>query len=118
MQSFRWLADLRGTRRGRKKLRRRSAGIHAGASFHYWPALALETLENRAMLAIDLGDAPDTALGVGLRNYNTLLADNGPSHTTSPNLFLGARVDGEADAAPNVKATGDDLTTQPDDEDG
>ena len=69
----------------------------------------------------DFGDAPDTGTGTGPGNYQTLMADNGPSHsitTTQTTLFLGARVDSEADATPNINANGDDLTTLPDDEEG
>jgi hypothetical protein len=72
------------------------------------------------VLATDFGDAPDTAAGTGAGNYETLLANNGPRHTIVAGLFLGARVDGEADATPNAKANGDDLAAgaQVDDEDG
>ena len=69
----------------------------------------------------DVGDAPDTGAGTGTGNYQTLLADGGPSHvitTTQTTLFLGARVDGEVGVTPNKKANGDDITTLPDDEDG
>ena len=68
----------------------------------------------------DFGDAPDTTSGTGSGNYQTSLANGGPSHTitaTSSTLFLGARVDGEGDATQNVRANGDDITTSPDDED-
>src|SRR5262245_56961555 len=61
----------------------------------------LESLEPRTLLASDFGDAPDTGEGAGTGNYRTLLADNGPRHvidTTQTTLFLGARVDSEAEA--------------------
>ena len=80
-----------------------------------------EPLESRALLASDFGDAPDTSPGTGAGNYQTLLANDGPRHvidTTQTSLFLGARVDSEANANPNAKANGDDITTLPDDEDG
>jgi hypothetical protein len=67
----------------------------------------------------DFGDAPDTGPGAGPGNYATSLADNGPRHdisATQTTLFLGARVGGEADAAPHALANGDDLGI--DDEDG
>ena len=74
------------------------------------------------MLASDFGDAPDTNAGTGTGNSQTLLAVGGPSHVidaTQTTLFLGARVDAEANATPNARANGDDLvTTSPDDEDG
>lgn len=78
-----------------------------------------ETLESRLLLTVDFGDAPDTGIGTGSGNYNTLTADNGPSHTIVSGLFLGASVDGELDAAPNSAANGDDVDQAlPDDEDG
>ncbi len=74
-------------------------------------------------MASDFGDAPDTGLGVGIANYETLFANGGASHvidTTQSTLFLGSRVDAEADGAANAKANGDDLYVTPnaDDEDG
>ena len=80
-----------------------------------------ESLEPRILMTSDFGDAPDTGSGTGPGNYQTLLANGGPSHvidTTQTTLFLGARVDGEADAAPNTRANGDDITSLPDDEGG
>ena len=84
------------------------------------PASSLvELLENRTLLAADFGDAPDTGFGTGQGNYNTLASDNGPSHQVSSSIFLGATVDGELDAAPNLGANGDDVHTDLfDDEDG
>lgn len=60
----------------------------------------------------DFGDAPDS--------YKTLLASNGARHTRIPELYLGQRVDLEADGAPTPLALGDDLNPagQSDDEDG
>jgi hypothetical protein len=78
----------------------------------------VEPLESRVVLADDFGDAPDTGAGTSVGNYETLLANNGPRHTIVPGLFLGARVDGEANATQNTRANGDDITTSPDDEDG
>ena len=81
----------------------------------------LECLESRTLLTSDFGDAPDTGAGTGTGNYETLLANGGPSHvidTTQTTLFLGARVDGEANATQSGRANGDDTTTLPDDEDG
>jgi uncharacterized repeat protein (TIGR01451 family) len=71
------------------------------------------TLEAR-----DYGDLPDTAAGSGSGNYQTLEADGGASHGIIPGVFLGARVDAEADGQPSTGADGDDLTATPDDEDG
>ncbi len=64
---------------------------------------------------IDFGDAPDGSIGTGAGNYKTLLSDNGPRHTVSPNLRMGKSVDGELDGAIR-----DDLfgIMENDDEDG
>lgn len=73
------------------------------------------------MLTSDFGDAPDTTAGTGVGDYQTLAANGGPSHvidSTSTKLFLGSRVDGEANATPGVRANGDDIATFPDDEGG
>lgn len=81
----------------------------------------LECLETRMLLTSDFGDAPDTTSGTGAGNYQTLFANSGPSHdltNTQATLFLGAGVDGEADAAPNNRANGDDVALDPDDENG
>ena len=100
-------ARSRRLRRQRRVLKRRTS--------------LFEALEPRTLLASDFGDAPDTGAGTGTGNYQTLLANGGPSHvitTTQSNLFLGARVDSETNATQNARANGDDLTTLPDDEDG
>ena len=65
-------------------------------------------------LPIDFGDAPDTSAGTGTGNYQTLVANGGPSHVinaTQTTLFLGTRVDGETNSTPNTKALGDDVVT-------
>ncbi|MBL8699312.1 MAG: carboxypeptidase regulatory-like domain-containing protein [Alphaproteobacteria bacterium] len=66
--------------------------------------------------AFDFGDAPDS--------YGTTSAANGARHVLSvgqtaatPALYLGAKVDAEANGAPSVGAVGDDLAGG-DDEDG
>lgn len=67
----------------------------------------------------DRGDLPDTAAGIGVGNYETLLANNGPSHQIIADLFMGALVDEELDGQPSVGADGDDLNPPTaDDEDG
>ena len=67
----------------------------------------------------DFGDAPDTSAGTGVGNYNTTVADNGPSHLIVPNLRLGAvNPDADSGALQNVAADADDTTLTPDDEDG
>ncbi len=80
----------------------------------------LERLEPRLVLASDFGDAPDTGSGTGTGNYQTLLANAGPSHVidgTQTKLFLGARVDAEANAFQSSNSQGDDGGPT-DDEDG
>lgn len=66
----------------------------------------------------DFGDLPDTAVGGGAGNYQTLLNDNGAAHDIVDGLYLGALVDPEGDGVSSVGADGDDLAGQPDDEDG
>ncbi|MGG5461453.1 SdrD B-like domain-containing protein [Clostridium sp. B9] len=63
----------------------------------------------RASILMDFGDAPDTSLGTGIGNYNTLLVSNGPRHGIVNNLTLGTQVTSEDDARQNVTATGDDI---------
>ncbi len=60
----------------------------------------------------DWGDAP--------RPYPTQATVNGAVHTIVPGLFIGARVDAEADGQPDPNALGDDNNPPagPDDEDG
>jgi len=59
----------------------------------------------------DFGDAPDPT-------YPTLLASNGARHTVVPGFYLGSDVDVEFDGQPNTAATGDDMDSDGDDEDG
>jgi hypothetical protein len=67
----------------------------------------------------DFGDAPDAAPGTGVGNYNTTIADNGPSHLIVPNLRLGVVApDADSGALQNPNADADDTTGTPDDEDG
>jgi hypothetical protein len=57
--------------------------------------------------AIDFGDAPDDAVTT---RYPTLFANNGARHVISDTgLYLGSRVDGNADGLPVPPALGDDL---------
>ncbi|MCA9074874.1 MAG: FG-GAP repeat protein [Planctomycetaceae bacterium] len=80
---------------------------------------AVEALEDRTLLAADFGDAPDLGVGTGVGDYQTTLADNGPSHTIVAGLFMGASVDAEADGLPTANANGDDVDgALPIDEDG
>ncbi len=82
---------------------------------------AVHVLFLNATTSFDFGDAPDTGAGTGTGNYQTLLGNDGPRHsihTTHTTLFLGARVDSEANATQGVRANGDDIRISPDDEDG
>ncbi|MEX1026764.1 MAG: integrin alpha [Candidatus Paceibacterota bacterium] len=85
-------------------------------------ATAVETLEPRLLLAVDLGDAPDIGAGTGPGNYRTLSANGGPSHNidvTQTTLFLGSSVDGDNGMLQNLRANADDVDgALPDDEDG
>lgn len=58
-----------------------------------------QILETRVLLAGDFGDAPAP--------YPTLLAENGPQHTTGGLLRLGFNVDAEADGIHSATANGD-----------
>jgi large repetitive protein len=66
----------------------------------------------------DFGDLPDTGVGTGTGNYQTLVNDNGAAHDIVDDLYLGALVDPEGDGQPNVTADGDDNAGTPDDEEG
>jgi hypothetical protein len=70
-----------------------------------------DTFDN---LTIDLGFQPGTGFqlldfGDLPNSYSTLLANDGPRHTLTPNLYLGACVDSEANGQPDpgALATGD-----------
>ena len=115
-----WLQQLRTAWRGARS-RRRAPRLRARDFTAWLTPLSFEPLEPRLPLASDLGDAPDIGVGTGTGDYQTLLANSGPHHildATQTTLFLGVRVDSEADAAPNTRANGDDITSLPDDEDG
>ena len=101
---------------------RRRSGRHprrSAAGHRFAAAQSVETLEDRMLLAVDFGDAPDTAAGTSSGNYNTLSSDNGPVHTIVAGLFLGATVDADDGTLQNAAANADDVNgTLPDDEDG
>ena len=65
----------------------------------------------------DFGDAPDTATGTGIDNYNTRATDSGPSHELVAGLRIGSMVDGDDGSRQNADATADD-TLGTSDEDG
>ncbi len=68
----------------------------------------------RVASSFDFGDAPDSALGVGVGNYATQLADNGPRHTVVSGIYLGSGVDAEPETKSNWRASGDDAYITPD----
>jgi hypothetical protein len=79
---------------------------------------AFEALEDRRLLA-DYGDAPDLGLGTGFGNYNTVAADNGPSHTPIGFLWIGSSFDDDSGTLQNPAANADDANgAAPDDENG
>ncbi len=61
----------------------------------------------------DFGDAPD-------KPYPTLLASHGAQHRINKKVYLGRRVEGEADGQPSINSDGDDqvIGSNVDDEDG
>ena len=78
-----------------------------------------ETLEERRLLALDPLAIADMDIDFGdlPAPYNTTLAQNGPLHEITDNLFLGDTPDDEADGQPDASALGDDSDGN-DDEDG
>jgi hypothetical protein len=78
-----------------------------------------EPLEDRHLLALDYGDAPDPSAANGPGDYSTTQSSNGPSHTIVTGLRLGANVDGDNAMLQNAAANADDVNNAlPDDEDG
>ena len=65
---------------------------------------------------VDYGDAPDTTTGTGMGDYQTTLANGGPSHTIVTGLRLGTQVDADNGLLQNTGANNDD-TANTDDED-
>ena len=65
----------------------------------------------------DWGDAPDSIFSTPY-TYHTLQTHDGANHIIVTGVYLGAVVDGELDGQPNQMATGDDIDTDGDDEDG
>lgn len=66
----------------------------------------------------DFGDAPDSGIGTGVNNYETLSASNGASHTILATLRLGTNAtDPDSGTLQNLAADADD-TNNTDDENG
>ncbi|GIX34874.1 MAG: hypothetical protein KatS3mg126_0653 [Lysobacteraceae bacterium] len=90
-------------------------------SFWEGPSASGEVEDYRAaIIAIDRGDLPDAGAGVGVGDYETLAASNGPSHLILSTLRFGTQNDHDQDGQPTLAANGDDIAPsgQPDDEDG
>jgi hypothetical protein len=68
-----------------------------------------EALEERCLLALDYGDAPDS--------FGTVNASDGAFHTIVESIRLGAALDAEVDGQASADARGDDVANL-DDEDG
>jgi hypothetical protein len=66
--------------------------------------------------SLDFGDAPSSEQSGFAKSYPTLIVDDGARHLRG-DLFLGSRVDGEANGRPDVHSLGDDQRRW-DDEDG
>jgi hypothetical protein len=64
---------------------------------------------------LDFGDAPEIPGSTWM--YPTTLASNGARHQINPEVYLGYKLDAEADGQPTMMADGDDLNAI-DDEDG
>ncbi|MCO6045924.1 FG-GAP-like repeat-containing protein [Aeoliella sp. ICT_H6.2] len=78
-----------------------------------------EVLEDRRLLAVDFGDAPDQGVGTGPLDYQTLAIDGGPQHAIIAGLHIGATVDAEDGLLQGLLADADDIDSAlPDDEDG
>ncbi len=66
---------------------------------------------------LDFGDAPQPLGNLPIAGYPTRLPE-GARHQIIPGFRLGEAADGEPDGQPNNDASGDDVSGQPDDEDG
>ena len=67
----------------------------------------------------DFGDLPDAGNGTtGITDYETLEANDGPSHRIIEGLFLGDTVDIDGNGISSPLAVGDDMIDGYDDEDG
>ncbi len=112
------IADRYQATRRTERSRCRGARHHrrSAVGHRFVEVQSVEILEDRILLALDFGDAPDTGVGTGSGNYNTLATDNGPSHTIVAGLFLGATVDGDDGTLQNATANADDVDGAPPDD--
>jgi hypothetical protein len=73
------------------------------------------------LMSRDFGDLPDVTAGVGKDDFQTLRASDGACHAVPfvPLVYLGGKIDTEADGQPSGTGNGDDASPlQNDDEDG
>ncbi len=75
---------------------------------HGWD-LAFVLGTDEYAIEYDFGDAPE-------ERYPTFFGQNGALHIIDPKVFLGKRIDSEADGQPNHSATGDDNDGSDDDD--
>jgi len=71
------------------------------------PAISTTAIIPSIPCEFDFGDLPDSGLGNSMDNYETNLANNGPSHVITNDLYLGTVVDDELDGQPSGNADGD-----------
>ncbi|MBC7967460.1 MAG: hypothetical protein H7Z17_16215, partial [Fuerstia sp.] len=72
-------SSLRGAPSGRRTRRRQSFRLST-------PIAVVDILEARLLLTSDFGDAPDPTTGTGVNNYQTLVANGGPSHVVDSTI--------------------------------
>ncbi|MEL6109758.1 MAG: FG-GAP-like repeat-containing protein, partial [Planctomycetota bacterium] len=66
----------------------------------------------------DYGDAPDASIGNSTGNYQTTIADGGPSHVLSAEVYLGYGADPDDGSLQSPDAKSDDRSLLRSDEDG
>ncbi|KPA53167.1 hypothetical protein VT25_08000 [Photobacterium leiognathi subsp. mandapamensis] len=67
---------------------------------------------------LDYGDAPDTGIGTGADNFETLASNGGPYQTINSNLYIGdSAPDLDSGNLQNATATADDTNNNPDESD-
>lgn len=67
---------------------------------------------------LDYGDAPDTGIGMGSDNFETLASNGGPYQTINSNLYIGySAPDLDSGNLQNATATADDTDNNPDESD-
>lgn len=74
----------------------------SGGPVRYLWDMAFELFTNEPGYEYDFGDAPEP-------DFATVFADNGAHHIINPGVFLGYRIDADADGQPEENAQGDDM---------